>query len=241
MKQVLTYVNPLKRFDAHDETLFKIQVDNSLDLGWSADDIIFLTNFDYEYRSVVSRPVPDRCYCLFLPVNTKLPVIAYYADQLEDGLHWLHDLDAFQQVPFSENDILMGHHEVAFCDFGRMDQPSGGSIFFEKTAQDLFQKAEKVMYARRMIDERAIQKVMEDSEVDYNRVKKLNITFNFLYVNFASCYLMAHKPIKVVHFNPYEGARKIPSLLDFYRGKNGYQAKLLEPRLEKIFNQHGII
>lgn len=47
MKNLLIYVNPRKDWDDETRKLIKLQVDNSLDLGWSSRDIILATNFPY--------------------------------------------------------------------------------------------------------------------------------------------------------------------------------------------------
>ena len=50
MKQLLIYIGPTDKFDDEHEVLTKIQIDNSLDLGWKKEDILLVTNFPYEYN-----------------------------------------------------------------------------------------------------------------------------------------------------------------------------------------------
>ena len=62
MKNLLVYVSPNKQFDDEHKILAKIQIDNSLDLGWKKEDIILATNFDYEYRGIKSVIVDDNIF-----------------------------------------------------------------------------------------------------------------------------------------------------------------------------------
>ena len=59
MKNLLIFLDPAKKFIGEYSNLMKIQVDNSLSLGWSVNNIISATNFEYEYRGVRSIVVDD--------------------------------------------------------------------------------------------------------------------------------------------------------------------------------------
>ena len=52
MKCLLIYISPSNGFDKEHEELTKIQIDNSLDLGWKPGEIILVTNFPWEYRGI---------------------------------------------------------------------------------------------------------------------------------------------------------------------------------------------
>ena len=45
MKNIIVFIGPEKYFYGDYGTLAKIQIDNSIDLGWETKDIIFVTNF----------------------------------------------------------------------------------------------------------------------------------------------------------------------------------------------------
>jgi hypothetical protein len=68
MKNLLIYINPAKSFineawKDENDILAKIQIDNSLEMGCKKEDIILVTNFEYEYRGVKSIVVSDDLYC----------------------------------------------------------------------------------------------------------------------------------------------------------------------------------
>jgi hypothetical protein len=91
--------------------------------------------------------------------------------------------------------------------------------------------------------DRVVPADIPGSEHINERIKKMNISYNFGGWNIRSCYAMAVKPIRAVHFHPFEldsypgGANTV----DFFLyGKNKINTILMPERLIKIFNQHGI-
>jgi hypothetical protein len=235
MKLVLIYINP-NGFDKQSKILAKIQIDNSLELSWKKKNIIFLSNVEFKYRGV--KAVFNNGFCDWQPINSKLTAIVSH--QWGNDLYWVHDLDSFQQVPISEKDVDISHWDMALCDYGRLAKWCGASIFFKKSALDIFEKAKELMERKRIIDEGALTSVTYWDNKIYNRIKKMNISYNFLPYNLGSCYRIADKPIKVVHFDPFEGKRqlKIKSMLDYYKGNNEIKTNLLESRLLKIFDKY---
>lgn len=54
MKNLLIYIHPDRKFvgesfSSETDVLPKIQIENSLKLGWKKEDILLVTNFPYEY------------------------------------------------------------------------------------------------------------------------------------------------------------------------------------------------
>lgn len=237
LKLVLAYINP-KGFDKQSEKLAKLQIDNSLELGWKKKDILFLSNFDFKYLGV--KAYFNNGFCAWQPINSKLTAITSH--EWGDDLYWIHDLDAFQQEPIDRWDVNLDHWDMGICDYGRLPKWSGGSIFFRKEAVDIFKKAKRYMEEKRAIDENALTAVTGWDNKIYNRIKKLNITYNFMPFNLRSCYKMVDKPIKVVHFNPFEGKKQlgIKSLLAYYKGDNEIKKCLLNKRLLKVFEKYKI-
>ncbi len=242
MKLLLFYINPKREFDEQSEKLIRIQVDNSLELGWKIEDIILTTNFEYEYSGVKALVVEDDVYCDYSPISTKVTGVLelFKRGLIEDELYWMHDLDAFQLVQILESEIV---GEFSLCDYGRLPKWAGGSIFFRGSAKDIFEKIKETMDKHRAVDENALTLLMQENEHIRNRVKKNNISYNFLPYNLRSCYKMALKPLRVAHFHPYQIRLKlgIPRMLDFYKGKNKLNMPLIPERLINIFNKHDVI
>lgn len=75
MKNLLIYISPKKDFGDEEKIAIKIQIDNSLDLGWKKEEIMLVTNFPYEHDSVKALQVSDDNYCPFFPQASKINVI----------------------------------------------------------------------------------------------------------------------------------------------------------------------
>ena len=152
MKNLLIYVNPSKSFlDYHwrdeNKLLAKIQIDNSLALGWKKEDIILVTNFNYEYRGVKSMVVNDDLFCKVSYTATKIKVILHLFDKdiIGDDLYWFHDFDAFQLEKITEEELCLENAVFALTDYGKTTinefrdrRWSTGSIFFKKDAERIF-------------------------------------------------------------------------------------------------------
>jgi hypothetical protein len=52
MKNLLIYISPEHKFLPEYDKLVRIQIDNSLELGWKKEDIMLVTNFIFEYNGV---------------------------------------------------------------------------------------------------------------------------------------------------------------------------------------------
>jgi len=271
MKNILIYVNPKKQFDKETKVTIKIQIDNSLELGWNKNNIILVTNFPYEYRGIKALVVNDKNFYTDIPISTKTNVITALFKQhffKDNELYWVHDLDAFQLEPILGEDIemQMGNADLALTDYGRMIRWSTGSIFFKKSAEDIFDLVKNVKYYYKITEENALMVVTTNNVYwaklpskligdrffsakmpanMHRRVKKLNKTYNFSWMNLRGCYAIADKPLKVIHFHPIKSVHNVrvakPDMLDFFiRGKNKMNIQLISDRLLKIFKNYGI-
>src|SRR5260221_10472418 len=139
MKNLMIYINPKeKKFSSEHEDLTRIQIDNSLSLGWKPEDILLVTNFPYEYNGVKSIIVGD--YTVFdQDRSTKIPAINElfrrgFID--ENEVYWFHDHDAFQLVQFE----VRLDKDAGFTTHGAYNSKlwNAGSFFFKKSAKDIF-------------------------------------------------------------------------------------------------------
>ena len=91
MKNLFIYVNP-NGFDEESGKLTKIQIDNSLELGWPIEDILLVTNFPYEHNGVNAYVVDiERSYCPFVATASKIKTVDYLfdIDFIGDDIYWL--------------------------------------------------------------------------------------------------------------------------------------------------------
>lgn len=253
MKNLLIYISPTGSFDNDrpDLTdndagfLAKVQIDNSLELGWRKEDILLFTNFDYEYKGVKASVLKDVEFFERKPQATKINAIVKLFENgaiKKKQLYWFHDLDAFQLYPITESELGLEAVDVGLTDYGRLPRWNTGTIFFKNSSIDIFYQIKEVMYKDNLDEERALGKLTKEDPNIRKRIKKMNKTYNFTPFNLRSCYKMADKPIRIAHFHPRGEVKKlgIERSLDFYKGENKLQIPLITERLIKIFNNHGI-
>lgn len=241
VKNVMPYLSP-DGINGMYERLLRLQLENSFELGWAPEDIMIITDFPYSIDGIESVVVEPGHHN---DISSKVPamVATIYSGLIGDGLYWLHDLDVFQQVPFTIRDVDLGRWDMAACYFGRLVKWSGGSIFFRQQAEDIFVRTYNLMRSKGLMDEVALTQLSFDDEKIHNRIKRLNPTWNFVPFNIGTCWRQADpKPLRMVHFNPFEGTPKlgIDSNLDFYRGDNRLGVQFASDRLLHLFGRHGI-
>lgn len=258
MKNLMIYIGPYESFDnprsdlvSNDAgPLAKVQIDNSLALGWKRQDILLFTNFKFQYRGIKANVIKDVEFFNRQPQATKINVIIrlFENDLIEKGqLYWFHDLDAFQLERITEAEINLSDSDMA------LTVPTGiflmgegrwstGSIFFKSGSKDLFYRIREVMY-RGNIDEEKALGVLTIGDWNFRqRVKKINNTYNFTSYDLLFGYKQAVKPVKVIHFHPLAGIKEygIENALRFFMGENELNVPLVTERLIKIFESHGI-
>ena len=230
MKNLLIYINPNHSFSEEYVTMSKIQIDNSLDLGWKPEDIMMVTNFPYEYKGIKSIVVGDE-YFYTPPSTLKFPAVARMFEDglIKNDLYWMHDFDSFQLVPLDSDERIiqeMGGRDMGLCDYGRRHKVNGGSVFFTNRAGDIFKRIFEVMEKYGIEEERATMLLtnnneswatkssitaenqyvpagISDSELLRNRIMKMNVTYNIWAGNIQGCYRIAFKPLKAIHFYPF--------------------------------------
>lgn len=254
MKNVLVYTSFKHSFDKEHEILAKIQIDNILDLGGTRDDILIFTNFEFEYDGVTSTVIPDVFTVIkhgedrrYDPTSHKIPVVMYLIENKlidEDQLYWCHDFDCYQNYTFTEEDIDMGGLAFGAAMYGYKPEWQLGGFFFTTKALDmlktLYTGIESCRYFGR-VDEKKFTSLVKSGGIDRNLIKELNVTYNFTALYQQLTYPVAEKPIKVVHFHPWQNVGTEQSGTDiFIHGKNKAGIPLASDRLIKIFNKHGI-
>lgn len=253
MKNLMIYISPSGSFDNPREglpskeagQLAKVQIENSIQLGWKARDIILITNFEWQYGPIKARILKDVQFNENNPEASKInAVVALFEKKKikEKEIYWLHDLDAFQLEKITKPELKMGYAHMALTEFDKTASWSTGSIFFNKRSKDIFEKIKEIMDKDNIDGQHALYKLTRKDKRIRKRIKKLNKTYNFTPLNLTSYYKKAKKPLKVAHFHPLG---KIPQLgvesaLKFYLGENKLHTPLIANRLYKLFRYHRI-
>lgn len=239
MKNVSIHITPTKKWSRETAKSFKIWIDNSLDLGWKKEDIIFITNFPYEYNGIKSTIVDEANFCPFRPGSSKTcEVTRFLANVPNDNtIYWIHDSDAYQDNVITEKELELDDYDVGFTTYGWSPKWCLGSYFAKKASKDIFDDIKKVTYRIRDEDERAIFRL---TKVNYNninsRIKAMNITYNFGQRKIPINYELATKPLKVLHFRPQ--SQGFDNIGQFIYGKNRLNMPLMSKRLARIFKYH---
>ena len=148
-------------------------------------------------------------------------------------------------MPLSLDELDLQESDFALTDYGINPRWSTGSLFFKKSVYDLLIKLKEIVYKYKINEEFALVRITKKDEKLRNRIKKLNITYNFSTSNrqIRSCYAIADKPIKVLHFHPFDhtpkewGKDNIDICL---YGKNKVSKPLMPERVVNLFHTYGI-
>lgn len=176
--------------------LVDAQIENSLALGWSAHDILIVTNLDLDVPAIVVRaPMNETCL-----TGSKMFALEHLfaLGLIRSGeVWWAHDLDAWQNYWFEPPSFK----DIGLAEYSK-PRFNGGSIFLRAEARDLVSAiVEKISADRARQEEPAINAVLR-SPVCEPRATVLNSTYNVGCSGYAARHLRSEKPILVSHFNP---------------------------------------
>lgn len=248
MKNLLIYTGPDKKFNKEHCILAKIQIDNSLDLGWKKQNIIIATNFSFEYNGIKSLVIPDNLYYEFDLGASKVPVLIYLLkNNLLDSkeIYWCHDFDAYELNHITESELEMNKVDLALTHYFYKPEWQFSSFFFRISVKDILElldsETKKHPHLSRN-NEKILTKLINENKIDKNRFKKLNVRYNITKRSLRTVYNEAIKPIKVLHFLPSNKDILMPDtgLNMFMYGKNSLGIPLMDERLIKIFKNNGI-
>lgn len=262
MKNLLIYISPTGSFDnpradlaSNDvPSLVKVQIENSLELGWKKEDILLVTNFEYKYGEIEATVIKDVEFFDRKPQASKINAIIKLFEMglIEDKeLYWFHDFDAFQLETISQEEINLKDDQIGLTDygggkyFGGIDRWSTGVIFFRAGAKDIFDGLKEIYYQKKIDEEEALHLLIDKNPNLNKRVIKVNNTYNFIGYKLKAAYKKSTRPLKVVHFHPLTGKRRLggigsESALRFFKGENPLQTPLLTDRIIRILKYHRI-
>ena len=215
MKQVIIYNQVSttnhggKRF-VNEElfNFFRAQIDWSLHLGWSANDIILGTNFDFEYNGVKNYYLYDICkysgFNNFWYGAVELLSADLFGSILGGEDFWLHDQDSW---PVRYFDFPTFDGEIAGCEYQGTKEWNCGSIYCKNTSQSSLQFIVNLMKdypeANVSSDEDWISWCRNNEESKIKDVmSSINTRYNCGITHFDKRFKVATKPINVFSFRP---------------------------------------
>lgn len=240
MINTLIYLSPEKEFKGETATLVKLQIDNSLELGWRKEDILLVTNFPYEYKGVNALVVSDDNFYHKRPRSMNTTTVAHLFELgiIKDDIYWVHDFDCYQLEPMTNEELGLEAFDLGLTDFGWRARWCMGSFFFKKGSRDIFEVVKSIVL--KDVEDESAMMIMTENDINNtnNRAKRLNVTYDMGMRRVESNYKRADKPIKVLHFHPHYP--NVPTLDIFMYGKNGMGFPIMNERLIKLFHKHGI-
>lgn len=177
------------------EIEIKAQIDNSIAVGWSLEDIMLVTNFGYEYKGVKATIIQMNDFCM--TGSKTFAILELFKRKLVDGPVWLHDLDVWQNEWFD----LPEFTDVGICTYST-PKFNGGSAFYRPSAQDMIQEVvDTIVNKGEKVEEPTINRVYKQDKYK-GRVTVCDQTYNLGCSGFVVRYERAMKPIRCCHFHP---------------------------------------
>ena len=208
------------------ETYMKAQIENSLEVGWTAKNILLLTNFDFEFMGVKAQRIS-----FIYPSLLCSKIFAVYDlfknDYVTEEL-WVHDLDAWQNSWFD----CLQFRDVGICKYLRSTF-NGGSVFYKPEAKDIVTILSFLLRKIKGSEEPILSRLLSSAAYKH-RVTVLNSTYNLGCCNFAGEYITSEQPIRVCHFHPEVSKGVQIHLL----GKNKFNVKTVNEKLERLIRRY---
>jgi len=210
------------------EILLKAQIDNMLEVGWKRENIIFLSNFDFEFMGISAKIIKLNDFCL---TGSKMFALSWLFNNTRiDETIWVADIDCWQNVFFNEP-IFTGN--VGACHYST-PKWNGGSIFWKPEARDIVNKIVGILTENHSKNEEPTLNMIFKSEEYRDRISLLNSTYNVGCSGFAERFTRSDKPIKIVHFHPANSiAWEIHAL-----NRDGVGAIAVTVRLERLLRKY---
>ena len=246
MKNLYTYISlqDQPQFDDESEKMLKVQVDNSLGLGWKSGQILLITNFPYTYHGI-NAIVLDNHGWRSTPFGGRgVNKIITFQRMFQMGMvtedMFFHDLDAFQNYPFFEipkeyqtYDICCAAGGVGKSKFNNASRYNAGTIFFKSSAKDLIDRITKESIKNDWSEEDGFTILYPPATV-HKHFGLLDISYNLTTFNVLEKYRCAKQPIQIVHFHP----SKKQDYEYYCLGKNELHHTLTSTRVKNLIQKH---
>lgn len=209
------------------ERLIFAQIDNSLEIGWRAENLLLVTNFAFQYRGVTAITTKLNQHCLR---GSKMFAVEKLLNETDspDTILWAHDLDCWQNCWFDAPEFA----EIGACEYSRPTF-NGGSIFWRPSARDI--AAEIVCRLRNELaacEEPTLNEIFRDPR-HRQRVTVLNPTYNVGCSGFKHRLSRSEKPVRASHFHPTNRLAWETHVLN----RHHLVERSASPRLERVIRR----
>jgi len=239
MKNLYIYLsnNENPCFSLESENLAKVQIENSLRLGWKLDDIVFITNFNFSYMGVNAINIDSPLCSWHAKANKVWAIVHMFENDMINDDMFFHDLDAFQIDSFLDVPDDIEDFDFAFPDYGHREKYNTGIIFFKPQSRDLFVDLKAFMIKNASRDEEEGLMGMFDmgkNEKYIDRFKILDIRYNIGKHYTERKFTEAIAPVMIAHFHPTK-----QNNYNFYcLGENELKTPIINKELSALIKKH---
>lgn len=215
------------------ENLFRYlraQIDNSIRLGWNAEDIILGTNFEFEYNGIKSHLLTEICDWSGFN-NFWFGALELVRKGIIKDKFWLHDHDSWQVAPM-EFPIFNG--SIAGIEYVGTKEWNCGSIYFNENSLDTLEYIVNTLILTKQVkvssDEIIIALLRQNSPLKEYMIS-INSRWNIGLTHSELRLTNAIKPVIVLSFKPDQ-----KDIFNTLEKKNLYS--LLDKDFLHILNTH---
>ena len=246
IKYCIGYINPNSDefHNKNEERTLKLQIQYLYSIGYSADDIKILCNFEWEYLGVKSIIMNNS----FLPKGIKRTAVKALVikevlnrDMVKDNeIWWLHDLDLFLVNDLESTPIIqsMFKKSIGMSLCRRNKAYSTASIFFTKDFKCYANEWVEIILKSKKCEEDCINRLIKRDYYFHKSLATLNMTYNFRIKgnnkvsNFEK---RTYSKICALH----HGKASILKQYNRYAlGNNPIKKKIFSPKLAKIYKDY---
>lgn len=176
----------------------EFHIDQLYDNGWDLSSLVLKTNFDFEYKNIISKKFYfNNCYNLFL---TKIVAAYEVADEYPNEIIWQHDHDTYQIKPFDKNQLQQEIiSDVNMCNYWpQNNRPQGASVFYRSISKTLIDMYNYITIPK---DQFLHRKYTEENVFEHFRNLGYSINTNLSYRYNTSLTKFTHN--KRFSDNPY--------------------------------------
>jgi len=238
MQNVMSYissVNP-QSFDYEAERMVKVQIENSLELGWKKDEILIVTDFPYSYNgieAIVMNHKELRVGRRSRGFNKVLTILHLYEQKLiKDGV-FFHDLDAFQNIEFFDCPDKQYHKfKLSVAGYGDDIHYNAGCMFFGVSALEIWKKIYSGCIQFGTDEEKTLNRLYPSGK--QSEVGMLDISYNVGKGETTKKFASGFQPSRIIHFHP-----AMRGNYSYYvQGNNDLKKPLVCERVGRLITKH---
>ena len=223
-------------------SLLKLQVENSLQLGWEPKNIKVVTNFSFRYLNIEAMKID-----LTIPncrKNTwaKIFVTEHLIKKgiiKKNSIWWFHDLDCVQLIPFNvPPEKKQKGKYIAFATSSWQNKISTASFFFCSESLFMWQKLikrGKELNLEKCHNEEVVGRPLFRRDPSLSKhIIQVSCAYQYTAKRIDQHWSEIEKPLKVIHFHP----TSVKSQRKILGGENFTGKSLVPKRVQDLYKKY---